>query len=293
LVEGIFNKIHNIKGNASLLQLQSVVNNASEVEDKLSKLRGKKNFKGDELLTSIVGLAELRDLLEEFRDIRSTTLNNFKPQNNSKPLSITERLVADLNRFSEKIGSEHNKVVIMEANSLDLDGLDKNQFQNAKDLLIQLVRNSIVHGIETPEERTQNMKWSEGTINLKSILDESSTPCYTLSYRDDGRGLDPKTIGKRAVELEMITEEEYTMMNNQQLSALIFNHGFSSVDVSDDHAGRGTGMELIRDIVRNKMGGKLRMTYQTGDHLEFAISFPKEALSSDKEFDQEIFQEVI
>ena len=54
------------------------------------------------------------------------------------------------------------------------------------------------------------------------------------------------------------------------------------MDVSDDHAGRGTGMELIRDIVHKKMGGKLRMTYQTGDYLDFTVSFPMAELKGTK-----------
>ena len=187
--------------------------------------------------------------------------------------------MADLNKLSDKIGAEHQKLATIEASSLDLSGLSDGQFQNAKDLLIQLVRNSMVHGIETPEVREDKMKWAEGSIRIRTTIDESSdnilgVPCCTIDYRDDGKGLDPEEIGKRAVELEMISEEELESMNNQELSAFIFQHGFSSIDVSDDHAGRGTGMELIRSIVHKKMGGKLRMTYQTGDYLDFAISFP-------------------
>lgn len=284
LVESVFNKVHNIKGNASLLGLQSVVETAAKVEDKLSSLRHQKTIKGEELLTALVELAYMRELLNEFEELRTNTMSGFKPKKGDLSESVektrTGVLVSELGKLSQTIGSEHDKKAWINARELDLDDLKADQFGHVRDLLIQLVRNSMVHGIETPDERDDGSKWPEGTIQVSSFLDEDgdnplSKPCYVLEYRDDGRGLDPKKIGKRALELELITKEEFDQMGTAELSALIFHHGFSSVDLSDDHAGRGAGMGLIRSIVNKEIGGKLRMNYETGDHLQFTVFIPK------------------
>ncbi len=294
LVASIFNKVHNIKGNASLLGLKSVVDTASTVEEKLGVLRSKSSFKGDELLTSLVELAYMRELLNEFDELRTNTFANFKPKKGNRTAaadsSRTGILLGELSKLANTIGQEHGKEVSINANGLDLNDLPSTQFEHTKDLLIQLVRNSIVHGIEEPAEREEYSKWIEGSIQIKSEKDDSTDnalgkPCYELAYRDDGRGIDPQVIGQRALDLELITKEEFEKMGTAQLSALIFDHGFSSVDVSDDHAGRGAGMGLIRNIVNKELSGKLRMTYETDEYLEFTILIPQQ-LTSENAKDQ-------
>ena len=289
LVEDIFNKVHNIKGNASLLGLQSVVDISSRVEEKLGSLRSQRRVRGEELLASLVELAYLREVLSEFEELRTDTLANLKIKDGSgekgEERSRTAVLISDLSKMVDTIGESHNKKAWINAHGLDLQGLGSGQFSSARDLIIQMVRNSMVHGIETPEERLQHEKWEEGTIQMKSTLLEDSEnplgkPAWQISYRDDGRGLDPQEIGERALELELISKEDLEDMSSAALSAQIFQHGFSSVDVSDDHAGRGAGMSLIRTIVNQDLKGKLRMTYETGEYLEFTVLIPKEGEAS-------------
>jgi len=283
LVESIFGKVHNLKGNASLLSLQSVVDTASTVEEKLGNLRQRSTYRGDELLTALVELAYMRELLTEFEELRATTLSSFKSIRTAGAVQAargrTGKLVAELQGLVDTIGQEMGKSATVCASGLDLKPLPANQFQHAKDLLIQMVRNSMVHGIETPNIRASRNKWQEGAIQVRSTIEDNSDnplgePCYTIAYRDDGAGLDPEAIGRRALDLELVTEKDLKKMENAEKSALIFDHGFSSVDNSNDHAGRGAGMGLVRKIVNSELSGKLRMTYEEGEYLEFTVFMP-------------------
>lgn len=284
LVESVFNKIHNIKGNASLLRLQSVVELAGQVEEQLIPLRRKDKISGEELLAAIVNLAQIREVLTEIEELRASTLSGFTGRSSagsssSEKPTRTSVLVNELRGLTALIGSKKGNSASISSDHLSLDPLSGPKFQLTKDLLVQMVRNSMVHGIEDRKTRMEANKWEEGTIHISSEIKEADdnplgTRCFVLRYRDDGRGIDPEKIGRRGVELELLTQEEFEKASSAVRSALIFEHGFSSVDVSDDHAGRGTGMGLIRSIVNTELKGKLRMLYETGDYLEFTVFIP-------------------
>ena len=283
LVEDVFRKVHNIKGNASLMGLQSIVDIASTVEEKLASLRNQPRIKGDDLLTSIVELAYLRELLTEFDELRHNTLGklNIKSEQTAQKakLSTTQKLVQELQGLVNTIGQSEGKSASISAGNLDLSPLTVDAFGHTRDLLIQLVRNSMVHGIETPDLRKERNKWSEGSIQIISYdEDAENSPLgvasHVIGYRDDGSGLDAEEIAKRALELEIITEEEMKAMRNAEKSALVFDHRFSSVDLSNDHAGRGAGMGLVREKINKDLNGKMRMVYEPGEYLEFTFFLP-------------------
>ena len=281
LIEAIYRKVHNIKGNASMLKLQSIVSTANQVEEKLAVLRTKKVITGDEFLGSVVELAYMREQLNDYDELTHTLLKEFSggaPIEVKKALTKSEVFENSLEDFTQKLGSELNKEVTLRA-KFDLDHLTDEMLSMNKDLFIQLIRNSMVHGIESVEERRKAGKWEAGSLFASYRLDESKDnalgcACHSFSYRDDGAGLDVEKLKKELLEKGMVTKNAAKKMTEREVISHIFKPGFSTASESSEHAGRGVGMGIIRDHIVNKLGGKMRIRYKKGQYLEFGWIVP-------------------
>ena len=137
--------------------------------------------------------------------------------------------------------------------------------------MIQLIRNSIVHGIETPNDRISAGKVIKGVIKI--ALETSIGNDLMIRYSDDGAGLDVEKIKKNALDRGLVMEFELDKMNEKELAGLIFMEGFSTSEKSNKHAGRGQGMHLVKSIISDHKG-KYQLAYQTGKSFELTIEFP-------------------
>lgn len=190
----------------------------------------------------------------------------YNLQDLSETLSHIDRVTADLqavvtkvrmvpienvfNRFPRMIrdmSRELDKEIDLVIEGKETE-LDRTVIDEIGDPLVHLIRNSLDHGIEKPDLRESNGKPRHGTILLKAEH-EGNNVVITIS--DDGKGMDPKVIGQKAVEKGIITQEEYDLMNDGELVKLIFAAGFSTAEQITDISGRGVGM----DVVKNKIEG--------------------------------------
>jgi two-component system chemotaxis sensor kinase CheA len=146
-----------------------------------------------------------------------------------------------------------------------------------KEVLTQLVRNSVYHGIEIPEEREAAGKDREGTIRL-SIKQEKGIIHLKLS--DDGKGLNFAKIREKALDLKLLQKTE-DAENKNQLLQIIFSPGFSTADSADMHAGRGIGLNLVRERVRD-LHGSIKLSSETGKGTTFNIYLPLDIKTVEK-----------
>ncbi len=153
------------------------------------------------------------------------------------------RIVRDL---AKKVGKKIN--LILEGEDTEIDRSILNQLE---DPLIHLVRNAIDHGIEPPEERIAKGKPEYGTIIL-SALQEGDR--IIVSIEDDGRGIDPEKIKRKAIEKGLITPEQAEQMSDKEAFELIFMPGFSTVDEVSDLSGRGVGMDVVANVIHSLRG---------------------------------------
>lgn len=281
ILEEVFRKVHNIKGNSSLLGLTSVTVSCTQVEGELEKLRVSNQITGDRFLSSLVELAYLRELLCEYEDLIRSLLKNFEggklaaigeSTNSQSPWNELQKLVT-------KIADEEDKKVNLNLLALNTSLLSEQQNNDIKDVLIQLTRNSVVHGIESPATRISNRKWAEGTIQINSnLLTPQQSPLgistLQINFRDDGQGLNPDTIVERAIKLGLISPEAAETLNDSQKVSLIFKPGYSSTETANEYSGRGSGMDIIRDKINNALGGKIKLRYETGKLFELKIMLP-------------------
>ncbi|MER7006102.1 chemotaxis protein CheA [Dactylosporangium sp. NPDC000555] len=167
------------------------------------------------------------------------------------PLSVSfsrfPRLVRDLSR---RLGKRIKLVTEGEDTMADKDVIEA-----LADPLVHLVRNSLDHGIEPPEERTAAGKPAQASITLSAVADGDAV---IVEVADDGRGIDPARVRQRAYERGLIDEEELETLGDADAVNLIFQPGFSTAEQVSDLSGRGVGMDAVRASVE-RLGGAVTM----------------------------------
>lgn len=158
--------------------------------------------------------------------------------------------------------------------SLKLEGteteIDRNILQVISDSLIHLIRNSVGHGIEKPEVRKQKGKVEEGTVTL-SASSESDT--VIIKIKDDGAGINPERIKQKAIEKGLITAQDASQMSDRDLTMLIFEPGFSTMDSVTAISGRGVGMDVVKKAL-DSIGGTVQVDTMLGEGSIFTLSLP-------------------
>ncbi len=146
--------------------------------------------------------------------------------------------------------------------------LDKTVMEKIGDPLVHLVRNSLDHGIETPEVRLDLGKAETGTIELKAFHQGGN---IIIQIKDDGAGLNKAKIVKKAREKGLISSAD--RLNDEQIHDLIFQPGFSTADFVSDVSGRGVGMDVVRRNIA-ELNGSVVVESQEGVGSTFTISLP-------------------
>ena len=172
------------------------------------------------------------------------------------------RLVRDVSRkFSKQI----ELYVVGEETQAD-----KNVIEALSEPLVHLVRNSLDHGIESPQEREEQGKPQAGYIRL-SARNENETVVITIE--DDGRGIDPSKIRQLAVKRGLHTEESVARLSDDEARMLIFAPGFSTKEQASELSGRGVGMDVVRTTIE-KAGGRVSLQSEVGVGTSITLSLP-------------------
>ena len=145
--------------------------------------------------------------------------------------------------------------------------IDKYLVERLKEPLLHLVRNAFSHGVEMPEQRVAAGKPAEATIVLRAT---AAGEFVNLQVRDDGRGIEPSAVARRASELGIPVPESLDPIS---LLRLLCTPGFSTRDEADRAAGRGVGMAVVHDTVR-ELGGTVSLESDPGRGTCFTLKLP-------------------
>lgn len=138
--------------------------------------------------------------------------------------------------------------------------LDKTIIEAIKDPLTHLVRNSVDHGIESPEKRVAAGKGREGLLRLRAYHEGGQV---NIEISDDGGGLNTEKIKKKAVQRRLITPEQAVRMSEHEAANLIFLPGFSTAEAVTNVSGRGVGMDVVKTNIE-KIGGTVEVSSRAG-----------------------------
>ena len=170
------------------------------------------------------------------------------------------RLVRDM---SSQMGKKIDLVMSGENTEID-----KTLIEKIGDPLIHLVRNSLDHGIEMPEDRIAAGKNETGTINLNAYHKGGN---IVIEIVDDGKGIDPEAVLNKAIEKGLVPAN--ARLSPQQINDLIFQPGFSTAKEITDVSGRGVGMDVVRKNITS-LGGAVEIQSEFGKGSTFTIRLP-------------------
>jgi two-component system, chemotaxis family, sensor kinase CheA len=148
--------------------------------------------------------------------------------------------------------------------------LDRTVVEALGDPLVHLIRNSLDHGLEPPADRVAAGKPQAGTLEISA---RHAGGNVVIEVRDDGRGIDPAKVGKRAVERGLISAEAAAALDGKGAAELLFLPGFSTAEVTSDISGRGVGMDAVRTMIR-ELGGEVTLTSELGQGTTAQIRLP-------------------
>lgn len=288
-LNGVFRELHAAKGEAASLGLSSFVQRIHSTEDYLSTLRNKPQLNGNDFMPVVVKLDELmshaasiigmQDRVSGFRPSASHTAKSKKPEGAGDTIeaaSMAEEMPTGPS-IDSQLQSLAQDVALSQSRPVKLvtKGLDKVPTRLAgtvKDICIQMVRNSIVHGLESPEARRDAGKLEEGTLQVSFAAD--SDEGFVLTMEDDGRGLNYEQILDKALKQGMIKPQQAMTLERAAVYKLIFQAGFSTAESVSEHAGRGVGLDAVSNWVREN-GGNIAVSTVAGQFTRFKVVLPK------------------
>ena len=236
---------------AKLDQLVNLVGELVIAQTRLTRLADEK-----EDLT----LIEIAEVIERLsNDLRENTLDiRMLPIGAS--FGKFKRVVWDLS-------TQRGKAVELVTEGASTE-LDKTVIERLDDPLVHILRNSIDHGIETPEERSQAGKPPQGKIVFSA---EHSGGHVIITITDDGRGIDPEIIKTKAIEKGLVAPD--AKPDKKELLNLVFEPGFSTAQQVSDISGRGVGMDVVKQNI-TALRGKVAVTSEIGQGTAIKITIP-------------------
>ena len=267
-IESIFRTIHAVKGEAAVLGIESVESLAHEFEQALAPLRTRERIAGDDLLSLPVHIHRLLEHLTAMRSgAERATGSSGDPPESAQP----QRLSAEIQRLAARIAEDQRKRVRVATELSEFDRLPESARHVLKEIAIQLIRNAVSHGIESPEERARAAKSEEGMITL--TLHPVGNDRFELIVRDDGRGVVPQRIRETLIATGRYPAAVVEALDERTLLGKIFEPGFSTAagTVSRD-AGHGVGLDLVKAKLC-ALRAKLKLHTQPGRFTEFRIQF--------------------
>ncbi|MDH5831361.1 chemotaxis protein CheA [Luteimonas sp. M1R5S18] len=179
------------------------------------------------------------------------------------------RVFARFPKLARDVARQLDKQVNLEVTGAETE-LDRNLVEALADPLVHLVRNAIDHGIESPEARRRAGKPELGTVRLSA---QQEGDHVAIEVRDDGAGIDPDRIRRKAVDKGLIDDDSAARLSSDDCLQLLFLPGFSTRDEVSDLSGRGVGMDVVQSRIR-ELSGTVQIHSEPGAGSRFAIRVP-------------------
>jgi two-component system chemotaxis sensor kinase CheA len=174
-----------------------------------------------------------------------------------------------LPRVVRDLAQACGKHVALEMEGRDTE-LDKTVLEAIKDPLTHLVRNSVDHGIEAPEDRAEAGKPEEGRLLLRAYHESG---LVNIEIIDDGAGIDVDKVRAKAIERGIINNDQAARMGDREVMNLIFQPGFSTAAKVTNVSGRGVGMDVVKTNIE-KIGGTVDVQSRVGEGTTLKIKIP-------------------
>ncbi len=280
-VDSLFREMHKIKGDAATLGVPTVESRAHAFEGMLKELRERDELSGNDFLPLVVRLDDMfahlraiQELLSRLDNLRSASLLAASPPATApsaepSPAPTPGRRLSDtLETLAARVADNHGKKVMLVTTGLDrVPGEYRRIVQN---LVIQFVRNAVVHGIEDATVRNDAGKNPAGLLQVEFKSREHG---YELVFQDDGAGIRADLVKEKAIALGLVDPVRAETLDERSTLGLIFKAGISTHDGDDRDAGRGVGLDVVWKSVQ-EMGGRIAVATVPGKLTRFRVLLP-------------------
>ncbi|WP_088032029.1 chemotaxis protein CheA [Evansella clarkii] len=225
----------------------------------------------------VIDRGRLEDLSQKIgnKDLSETVEHLARISQDMQGMMLTMRMVPVeqvFNRFPRMVrglAKDLNKEIELEIIGAETE-LDRTVVDEIGDPLVHLIRNSIDHGIETPEKRKEQGKTEAGTLTLRAYHSGNSV---FIEIEDDGAGINREKVMDKAIANGLLTRDRAEQLTKDKIENLIFSSGFSTAETVSDISGRGVGLDVVRSKIES-LGGQIAVESEPGRGSKFSIQLP-------------------
>lgn len=225
-----------------------------------------------EQLAGVLKDANLSELTENFEETTShlaRVTDELQDQIMRSRMLPVRSVLTRLPRLVRDVAAKCGKKVDLVTAGEETE-LDRSVIEEISDPLVHILRNAVDHGIESPEERKAAGKPETGVVSVTAWNQE--TYIY-LSVKDDGKGIDTRTLRRKAVDRGLVSAEAAEAASDDAVLQYIFFPGLSTAKTLSDVSGRGVGMDIVRTNIE-RLNGQVRVKSTAGQGSEFIIQLP-------------------
>jgi two-component system chemotaxis sensor kinase CheA len=268
----LLEKINTLTLSASAAHLRNqtaVIRLLSALSDLKARCVSSNAVDSTNVTAKIASLAAQVQALREAFAQDDTTFGELKTQVQLAMLRPLSEILAGYPTYSRQIAGPLGKQVHVEVHNAGLK-LEERVLRQIAEPSLHLLRNAIAHGIETTEERRRCNKDPLGKVIIRAAQEGGT---LRLSFEDDGRGLNLDAIGRKAVEMGLVSPEQLAQMEPRERTALIFRSGLSTAGTVSDLAGRGVGLDVVASVL-DRIGGAVEVESRPGQGCTFTLRAP-------------------
>ncbi|MDD9147044.1 chemotaxis protein CheA [Sporolactobacillus sp. CQH2019] len=207
-------------------------------------------------------LKESVDALKRTSDQLQETILNLR-------MEPVEQVFNRFPRMVRSLSKELNKKVKLVISGAETE-LDRTVIEEIGDPLMHMIRNSMDHGIEHPDVRSEKGKSAEGILSLKAYHSGSHV---IIEIEDDGAGINREKVLAKAVEKGLVAKESAALLSDQDVYHLLFESGFSTADKISDISGRGVGLDVVESKIHS-LSGTVQVDSAPGKGTKFTVKLP-------------------
>ncbi len=237
-------------------RLDAIVNLVGELVLARNRLKTLRARLRDDQLDRAVGVL----------DVATTRLQNAVMKTRMQPVG---RVFQRFPKLARDVARSLNKEVELVLEGAETE-LDRTLVESLSDPLVHLVRNAIDHGIEAPDERERRGKPRAGRLLLAARQEGDQ---IAIEVREDGAGMDPDAIRRKAIEKGAIEPEAAARLSPEECHQLIFLPGFSTKEAVTEVSGRGVGMDVVQSRIR-ELNGRVQIVSKQGEGTAFIVRVP-------------------
>jgi two-component system, chemotaxis family, sensor kinase CheA len=258
-INDAYRRIHTLKGEAASLGISTFEQACHDFETEIGQARSRQNIGGEDLIGLSVALTEYG------KGQSSLAIAGARP---GFVTPATEEFAEQMRSLANRIAGDLRKTVLVSTDIADINRLSDNHQRELKDVLVQLLRNAVVHGIELPSVRQERSKPAAGTIVVTVKATEAGK--YEATVRDDGDGIKPENIRMALVRNNVMDADAAALLAPRDLVAKIFEPGFSTASEVTKDAGRGVGLDVVKAKIEG-LGGRLGLSSAPDQFTQFTV----------------------